>query len=751
MTKTELTHAQHGVWFTEQAGTAGTAYHLAVSLEFPAGLDEPALLAACHAVLRRQPALRGAVDDSGATPVLVEAATPVPVTAADVPDGGRRAAIAAEVARPFDLRTGPLARFRLLRNENGSVLLLVAHHLVFDGASKDVLLRDLATAYHGFPLAELPAEFERPAIDVAAARQFWSSRWPVPAGRPVLPGLLRVPAVAEPGTAVRLEFHRDLVAGLGRTAEAISVTRYELLLAAVATLLARYGDESGALTLILSTRTPATADRVGLHVNELPFRPPHPDGPFGRYARAVRAGLRELYPVRAVPLSHATGGLRPAPALTPVTVGYRRREGSGDPHGPVRFGGLEPRVDWLLHTGSARNALELQFVDGGDTLTASLLHSPAAIGTDAVRRIAAQLRTLLESVVAAPATPVGELELLPPDERALVLGDPRATARDWTALDRARTLPALLAEQVRRTPDATAATDGTRALSYAELDRACRRLVTGLREHGVGPGALVAVALGRSLESLVAQLAVLRAGAAYVPVDPTYPVARQALVLADARPALVVSGSATAARLRDLDAALPLFTLDDLRTLDDPAGPDASEAPDARPGPGSVAYVMYTSGSTGRPKGVAVPHGALANLLLGLAEQLGSGAGDRWLNLTTPSFDISGLELYLPLVTGGRVVVAAGALDGPALLRLIRGQQVSHVQATPSGWRVLLEAGFGAGGPEPVVGLTGGEALPLPLARQLRGAGRTAAERLRPDRDHDLVDHGRGAAGRRIR
>ena len=741
MTATELTHFQHGIWFTEQAGQAGTAYHLAVTLEFSTEVDEAALLDACRAVSRRRPALGGAVDDSGGTPVLIPAARRVPVTALDLPDSELPERLAAEVARPFDLRTGPLARFCLLRNGNRRILLLVAHHLVFDGASKDVLLRDLAGAYNGAdPGAgteaepEPPATVEPQAIDVTAARQYWSTRWPA-AGRAVLPGLTRVPAGAEPGAAVRLEFDRDLVAGLGRTADAIGVTRYELLLAAVQTLLARSGDESGAVTLILSTRTPATAGQVGLHVNELPFLAPRPSGPFDRYALAVRTALREVYPFRAVPLSRATGGVRPAPALTPVTIGYRRRDAA-----PIRFGPLRPRVDWVVPNGSARNALELQFVDSGDELTAALLHSPAAIGTDAVRRIAAQLRTLLESVVTDPARPVGELELLPPDERALVLGDPRSTARDWPALivgpglDRAVTLPALLAEQVRRTPDATAATDGARCLSYAELDRGTRRLTAVLREQGVGPGALVAVALGRSLESLVAQLAVLRAGAAYVPVDPAHPVARQALVLADARPALVVTGSGTASRLKELPkdvlkdlpedvlkelAGLPVLVLDDLARLEE----RADRAEDVRPAPGSVAYVMYTSGSTGRPKGVAVPHGALANLLLGLAELLGSSAADRWLNLTTPSFDISGLELYLPLVTGGRVVIAAdaGALDGPALVRLIREQAVTHVQATPSGWRVLLEAGFGADGPEPVVGLTGGEALPLPLARQLRG------------------------------
>ncbi|MFC7760211.1 amino acid adenylation domain-containing protein [Catellatospora bangladeshensis] len=185
-------------------------------------------------------------------------------------------------------------------------------------------------------------------------------------------------------------------------------------------------------------------------------------------------------------------------------------------------------------------------------------------------------------------------------------------------------------------------------------------------------------------------LAVLRAGAAYVPVDPSYPQARQELILADADPALILEG---------LDAV-----------------------PQARPGgavPAGTAYVMYTSGTTGRPKGVVVPHSALANLLLGMAEAVGSRPGDRWLGLTPLSFDISGLELFLPLVTGGRLVIASdlSALEGRAVAALIEREGVTHVQATPSGWQVLLEAGFD--GPA-VTALAGGEALPPDLARRLR-------------------------------
>jgi amino acid adenylation domain-containing protein len=198
-------------------------------------------------------------------------------------------------------------------------------------------------------------------------------------------------------------------------------------------------------------------------------------------------------------------------------------------------------------------------------------------------------------------------------------------------------------------------------------------------------------------------------------------VARQELILADAAPTLVVTSSGTAAGLAP---GRPVLVLDEIADLDAPGAPDA--APTEVPTADDLAYVLYTSGSTGRPKGVAVRHGALANLLLAVRDTLDSRPEHRWLHLTSLSFDISGVEVFLPLVTGGRVVVASAvsALDGAGVLRLVRDTGVTHVQATPSGWRVLLEAGLGrtAGAvtPEPLVAVTGGEALPVPLARELR-------------------------------
>ncbi|MGW1060233.1 non-ribosomal peptide synthetase [Micromonospora rubida] len=716
----EATYAQHAVWFTEQAGVAGTAYHMALAVRFAADLDRRALVEACAAVTDRHPVLgTRVVTEADGTPGLAPADVRPAVAFGEWTD----ARVAQELARPHDLRVGPLSRFTLLTAADGRHLLLVTvHHLGFDGMSKDVLARDLADAYAA-ALADLPAraapnfdgyagdasaERERVAVDLPAARAYWARHWSGP-GDVVLPGLRRLPTGAEPGAAVDVDLPAGLADGVGRAAGALGVTRFELLLAAVHALLARYGNRGVPVGVTLSTRTPAQADRVGLFVNELPVAADPAAGTFADHARAVRARLRELYRFRAVPLAHAVSGLRPAPALTGVSVGYRRR--GAEP----AFPGVATGMDWTLFGGAARNALHVQIVDGPAGITVSLQHSPAAIDTDAVTRIGAHLRTLLAAVVADPGRQVGDLPVLPADELHRVTEGWNDTARAYPG----DTVPELFAARVAADPDAVAVVDGDVTLSYARLDAASARLAALLRERGVGPGSLVAVALDRSWRTVVTMLAVLRRRAAYLPVDPGHPPARRDLVLADADPALVVTASA------GTQDARPELALDGVDLLAGPdaardlAGPVPTRDTDA-PTAADLAYVLYTSGSTGRPKGVAVRHGALTNLLLGMRDLLDSRPGHRWLHLTSPSFDISAVEVFLPLVTGGRVVVASAvsALDGAGVLRLVRDAGVTHVQATPSGWRVLLAAGLDAAGP--LVALAGGEALPVTLARELR-------------------------------
>ncbi|MGW0605835.1 non-ribosomal peptide synthetase [Streptomyces sp. NPDC002640] len=692
-----LTPAQHGVWITEQALDSGSAYHLSLTVTLDGPLDPAAVAAACAEAVRRHPALACRIDPEG--PALVPGPPPV-LREVDLTGEEPGKTAEDERAAPFDLTAGPLARFTLLRHgEREHTLLVVAHHLVFDGESKDVLLADLAAAFRGErpagPVPPLTAE--RPFADeeVRGATAFWAGRWREPAS-PVLPGLAAAGAGTTPaaGAAASFRITGARHTAVSAAAASLGVTRFELLTAAWHALLGRYGDPAPVTAVELSVRPPGDARPAGLYVNELPLFTAPADGlSFGEFARAVRAELREVYRYRAVPLGRAVRALTPRTALTPLSVSYRRRADVPAP----RFGEASAEVSWADFAGTARNLAHLQLVDSATGLEGSLQYRAGAFAPGAPERIVRHFTTLLEAAAAGPETPLGDLPVLPADELAAQLDIP--AARPETA---AATVPELFAARVAGSPDAVALVCGGRSWTYRRLGALVAAFAGRLAARGVGPGDLVAVELPRSAEQVVAVLGTLAAGAAYLPLDPDYPAERLAFVRGDAAPSVRVT-------------RFPQGP-DELTPALEDGAPQAT--PPAGPSSAHPAYLLYTSGSTGAPKGVEVPHSALANLLAGMGERLGSRPGDRWLGLTSLSFDISALELFLPLTTGGCLVLApeGGSLDGAALAELMERERVSHAQATPSGWRVMVDAGLRR--PE-LTAVTGGEALPAPLAAEL--------------------------------
>lgn len=634
--------AQQGIWFTERAWRVGTAYHMPLAVHLDGAVDVPRLRAAVGAVLARHPLLGDTVVDRDGLPHLVPGAAPVLTET----DEDVATVLARETARPFDLATGPLCRCTLVHRHSGVTLIVVAHHLVFDGTSKDVLTHDLAAAYRdALDPAPVPFAAGDDALDLAAAREFLAGHRP---GGLTLPGL-RSGADDPAAASIEVDLGAPTLPG---------VTTFELITAAWCALLHRYGNENAVVGIDVGTRTDATRDAVGPFVNELPVHIGR-HGTFRELAAAVRARLRATYRFRSVPLGQAVPGLTPRPSVAPTSISYRKRAAD-----PV-FDGLTTTVDWALPNHALRVTVHLQVVDGPDGLLANLQYRTACLDHAAAERIAADLHTLLAD----------------PERSTVdrtVLAGPVKPVQQGTVWD-------LVAARVAATPDAVAVvgSDGER-LTYADLDARAARVAAELRDTGVRPGSLVALSLPRTPAMLAAVLGVWRAGCAYLPIDPSYPDARHEYLL------------------RDSDAALVLTEHDVTPTGGTTTAHD-------------LAYVMYTSGSTGRPKGVAVPHRALVNLLLAVGDVLGSTPEHRWLAVTSLSFDISALELFLPLVTGGRVVLAEDGRDAAKVAALMTAEGVTHVQATPTGWRVLLAADW-----PPVTALVGGEALPVTLAGELR-------------------------------
>ncbi|WP_330237789.1 non-ribosomal peptide synthetase [Streptomyces sp. NBC_00525] len=702
-----LSSAQHGVWLTERTLDTGSAYHLTLTIRLDGPLDAGRLGRACAAVAAHHPALRTAFGGDG-TPVPLTGE--VPMSTVECAAGELGALLARERATPFDLGRGPLHRFVLARlSPVRHVLLLTAHHLVLDGESKERLTADLAAAYRDDPLAPavpLPEPAPAPGA-LADAEAYWATRWHDPAAPP-LPGLTTsaLPGTSPaPGTEITWSLGTERAARLDAVAHRLGLTRFELLIASWHALLTRYGDPAPVTSVELSLRPRGGPAGVGLAVNELPlFTSAAPDAPFATWSRSVRAELRALYRHRAVPLGRCVRGLTPRTALTPLSVSYRRRP-AAQPR-PDFGAGLRAEVRWLGFCGTARNLLHLQLVDSGREVDASLQFRAGALTADAARRVADHWTTLLDGALADPASPVGELPLLAPGEWSAQLAVPRPRP-ELTG----RTVPALFAEAVAARPDAIAVVSGDETLSYRGLADRVAHAAAALARHGAGPGTLVAVELPRGLDQLVTVLASLACGAAHLPLDPAHPAERLTFLRSDARVPLRVTPRPEGPGDLAPSALAPAASL--------PHGAGAPDLP-AGPSPADAAYVLYTSGSTGRPKGVEVPHSALANVLGALRDHLGSGPEDRWLGLTSLSFDISAVELLLPLISGGRVVLVpeGGHRDGPALLGLVDRAGVTHVQATPSGWRLLLDAGLGdhAAG---LTALTGGEALPPALGAEL--------------------------------
>ncbi len=375
-----------------------------------------------------------------------------------------------------------------------------------------------------------------------------------------------------------------------------------------------------------------------------------------------------------------------------------------------------PRISFLIAGGEAPSDgpfvaagidLHLEPEQTPERLGGRLFYRPEMFEADAIQDMIDQLVTLLQGAADDPDCPLGALPLL----------SEAASRRMRTEWDTARPLPettlhAAFALQLARTPDAPAVECEGQAWSYRELDRRSRQLSSCLVASGAGPGTVVALCVDRSHDMVAGLLAILRTGAAYLPLDPAMPPTRLALIAEDARPTVLLTTSALQARLPDIDARIVLAEeADPVR--------EVALAADAATDPASLAYVLYTSGSTGRPKGVEVPHRAVINLLAAMRREPGFDVADSLLAVTTVSFDIAVLELFLPLLSGGRLVLATRdiALDPRRLAALLRQSRCTVMQATPATWRGLLEIGWG-GDPDLRI-LCGGEAMPRDLADRL--------------------------------
>ncbi|ACB75251.1 non-ribosomal peptide synthetase [Opitutus terrae] len=702
--------AQRRLWFLDRFEPGTAVYNIPLAVWLSGKLDRAAVQRALEAIAARHETLRTTfLAEEGEVMQAIHALIPLPWRIEPVADEpALAAAMAVEARRSFDLVAGPLWRAVLFAcAEEDHVLLLTLHHIVSDGWSLGVLVREFSQLYSAFAAgsdAALP-ELEIQYADFAAWQReqgagepaqrqiaFWRR---VLAGAPTAPLLLtdrpRPAVMTTAGRTHRFELAPALTRELHELARHAGASLFAVLLSGFAVLLRRW---SGSEDLVIGTPVANRTRReieplIGFFVNTLPLRIDAAGEPTGwALVERVSALTLEALAHQDVPFEQLVQELQPDRALGHTPLFQVLFVLQNAPVGALRLPGLAA-APVEVDTGTAKFDLTLALEESGGRLIGRLEYNCDLFEDATAARIAAQYEFLLSELVRAPGASIDALRLQDAKADAGLLQRWNATARPYPE----RSLAGLFAEQAARTPDATAVRFGGARLSYAELDARANRLAHVLRARGVGPDQPVALCLERSLELVVALVAIVKAGGAYVGLDPEYPAARLALMLADAGVRVLVTQEALADQLTSAIAASGATTISPV--ILERAAAELAAAPGTDPGvrvtPDHLAYISYTSGSTGRPKGVAIPQRGVVRLVKN-TDFAEFGPKEVFLQLAPVAFDASTLELWAPLLNGGTLVVMApGTPTLEALGATIRTERITTLWLTAGLFHLMVD------------------------------------------------------------
>lgn len=755
--ETPLTQAQQAMWFLHQLAPRSSAYNVAFTARVRSTVDLTALRRALQALVDRHAPLRTTYTTRDGKPIQVthvrrEMALDA-VAVAGWDDVALDRQINSTFRVPFDLEEGPLFRATLFtRAADDHVLLLAAHHIALDGWSVWVLLDELGACYaaetHG-ATAVLPAlavqypDYVRWQNTLVAGPDgermwdFWREQLqgelpvldlPTDRSRPVTQTFN--------GATIPFDLSDELVEGIRMLARSEQTTVYAVLLAAYQVLLHRYSGQDDILvgSPMAGRNRPEFAGLVGDFINVVVLRADLSGAPtFRTFLAQVRKTVLAALEHQEYPFPLLVSRLAPKhdPSRSPVVqVGInfhnvQRSSALADLIFPTEAG-IQVDVGGLLMEAypfsqqEGQIDLMLQVIDANRTLIGRLQYNTDLFDAATIERMVDHYRMLLAGLVADPDRAVDRLPLMTNSERREVLVGWNSAETPFPA---DRCIQQLIEEQVERTPDRIAVDFVDARLSYRELNNRANQLAQHLIQLGAGPEALVGIYLERSLELLVALLAVHKAGGAYVPLDPTYPAARLRFMLENAGVGLLVSEQGMRPE-QLLEGDPPGVTNDAVRVVNlDLDAPTIAQLPTTNPvtsvTPENLAYVIYTSGSTGQPKGIEIEHRSLVSFLYAFQHTPGMTERDVVVARTTLSFDPSIVELFLPLLTGARIALISSqaAGNGELLKQVLERSGATILQVTPSHCRLLLAAGWrGAPGLKLLVG---GEPLTRDLADEL--------------------------------
>ncbi|MBS2962969.1 amino acid adenylation domain-containing protein [Actinocrinis puniceicyclus] len=708
-----LSVMQQGIWFYEQLRPGNPAYVVPAAVRLR-GQPDAALLRRCvNEVVRRHESLRTTFrirDGSPQQLVARELVLDLPETDLRGADGRAFAgdldeAIAAHVGGPFDLARGPLLRLALLRTAADEYVLAVAmHHLVSDGWSVGVLLSELSALYAAYA-AGRPSPLPEPKIqygDFAAWQQrelraenlrehleYWRTHLagapdalalPTDRPRPAVQGLR--------GAAQHVDLAAPLMRELTELGRRHGATAYMVLLAVFQVLLHRCcGQDDVVVGVPTANRDRAELEPlIGFFVNTLPVRTRlDADPDFATVLRQVRDACLGLYAHQQAPFERIVEELNPPRDLSRPRVFQACFSYQADPVTASSMAGIELERLQVQNHGS-RFDLELQSFDADGALSGWFEYDRDLFDAPTIERMARRFQRLAQCVADRPDLPVSRLDLLEEPERARIDAAGRGPLRQWPD---AGWVHECFEQWARRTPQAEAVRFEGSAVSYGRLNERANRLAHRLRRLGVNRDTVVGVCMHRSTQMVVSLLAVLKAGGAYLPLDPDLPRARLQHMLAEAKvPVLLTQRAVLDAPPAEHCAALCVEELEaelSGEPVADPGVPVDGE---------DLAYVIYTSGSTGAPKGVMNVHAAIRNRLLWMQDAYRLGPGDRVLQKTPYSFDVSVWEFFWPLMTGATLVVARpdGHRDPRYLAQTIRAEGITTVHFVPSMLQAFLSA-----------------------------------------------------------
>ncbi len=732
----ELSHAQRRLWVLIQLEDEVTAYNIPLHLLFHGPLDRSALEAAFARLIQRHESLRSTFTTVGGEPRQnVHAFTDFQIDFVDCSGDGRGEEKARRLGwegarKPFDLERGPLLRVTLVRLETDKhAFLFTMHHIVSDGWSIGLLSQELMEQYRASLLGQ---EDPRPPLRVqyrdyahwqnrlledrsaSGHRAYWCNRLSHEVSSLNLPSDFTRPSVQTfNGKELSVQIGSERAQAVLYLCRERNASLFMALLAVVKVLLFRYtGQEDVIVGSPIAGRTHRDLeDQIGFYLNTLALRDRlDATQSFRELLSQVKNTVSEALDHQVYPFDRLVDDLDlqrdlSRSPLFDVAVILQKPERSVQ-----ELDGI--RIEEFIHdVGISKFDLTFDFREHPDGIHLGIEYNTDIFRPERIQRVAHHFLKLLDSVLRAPDAAIGTLDILPQAERSALLKEFNSTA---TPLPADRNIVDFIEEAAQNHPDSTAVSFEDRDLTYRELNARSNQLAHQLIDQGVGADVFVGIYIERSLEMVVALLGVLKSGGAYVPLDPAFPENRLRFMVQDSGLRIIVTQAS-------LKSTVPA---DDTRKIildasRENINRESAETPARTIKSTDLAYAIYTSGSTGKPKGVQIPHGALLNFLLSMAERPGLGRDDVLLAVTTLSFDIAGLEIYLPLLRGARAVIASRDVtaDGIRLRRLLERSGATVMQGTPATWRLLLAAGW-----EHTRGLKilcGGEALPWTLAEQL--------------------------------